>query len=118
MPAVSLREVTGDARRFWLIVIIQVALGSVLAGVLLWGPTLVAQVFEVTPQKAATYFVGVSISALIGRMAFTWLPHRIGRVRSGLMVGFGGAAALLLAVWQHDAYWAGAPVLFLCLVAG
>ncbi len=115
---VSLREVTGDARRFWLIVVIQVALGSVLAGVLLWGPTLVAQVFEVTPQKAATYFVGVSISALIGRIAFTWLPHRIGRVRSGLLVGFGGATALLLAVWQHDAYWAGVPALFLCLVAG
>jgi len=115
---VSLREVTADARRFWLIVIIQVALGSVLAGVLLWGPTLVAQVFEVTPQKAATYFVGVSISALIGRIAFTWLPHRIGRVRSGLLVGFGGTAALLVAVWQHDAYWAGVPVLFLCLVAG
>jgi putative MFS transporter len=115
---VSLREITADARRFWLIVVIQVALGSVLAGVLLWGPTLVAQVFEVTPQKAATYFVGVSISALIGRIAFTWLPHRIGRVRSGLLVGFGGTAALLVAVWQHDAYWAGVPVLFLCLVAG
>jgi MFS transporter, putative metabolite:H+ symporter len=115
---VSLREVTADARRFWLIVVIQVALGSVLAGVLLWGPTLVAQVFEITPQKAATYFVGVSLSALIGRIAFTWLPHRIGRVHSGLLVGFGGAATLLLAVWQHDAYWAGVPVLFLCLVAG
>lgn len=114
----SLAEVIGDARRFWLIVIIQVALGSVLSGVLLWGPTLVAQVFEVSPQRAASYFVGVSISALVGRVAFTWLPHRIGRVRSGLLVGFGGMAALLLAVWQHDAYWAGVPVLFLCLVAG
>ena len=116
--AVSLREVIGDARRFWLIVLIQVALGSVLAGVLLWGPTLVAQVFGVSPQRAATYFVGVSISALVGRMAFTWLPHRIGRVRSGLLVGYGGAAALLLAVWLHDAYWSGVPMLFLCLVMG
>ncbi|MBK9252441.1 MAG: MFS transporter [Proteobacteria bacterium] len=116
--SVSLREVWADGRRFWLIVVIQVALGSVLAGVLLWGPTLVAQVFEVSPQRAATYFVGVSLSALAGRVAFTWLPHRIGRVKSGLLVGFGGATALLLAVWQHDAYWAGVPVLFLCLVAG
>jgi putative MFS transporter len=118
VAAVSLREVTGNARRFWLIVLIQVALGSVLAGVLLWGPTLIAQVFGVSPQRAATYFVGVSISALIGRIAFTWLPHRIGRVRSGLLVGYAGAAALLLAVWLHDAYWAGIPLLFICLVIG
>lgn len=117
LPA-SLAEVFRDGRRFWLIVLIQVALGSVLAGVLLWGPTLVAQVFEVSPQRAAGYFVGVSLSALIGRMAFTWIPHRIGRVRSGLLVGFGGMASLLVAVWQHDAYAAGVPVLFFCLVAG
>lgn len=115
---VSLAAVMADARRFWLIVIIQVALGSVLAGVLLWGPTLVAQVFDVSPQRAAAYFVGVSLSALAGRIAFTWLPHKIGRVRSGLLVGFGGMAALLLAVWQHSAHWAGVPVLFLCLVIG
>jgi MFS transporter, putative metabolite:H+ symporter len=117
-PGVSLIEVIREARLFWLIVVIQVALGSVLAGVLLWGPTLVAQVFAVTPQRAATYFVGISLSALAGRIAFTWLPHRIGRVRSGLLVGYGGAAALLLAVLLHDSYWSGIPVLFLCLVLG
>jgi MFS transporter, putative metabolite:H+ symporter len=115
---VSLHAVLSQPRRFWLIVVIQVALGSVLAGVLLWGPTLVAQVFGVSPQRAATYFVGISLSALVGRVAFTWLPHRIGRVPSGLMVGYGGAAALLLAVLLHSSYWNGVPVLFLCLVLG
>lgn len=114
----TLREVMQQPRRFWLVVVIQVALGSVLAGVLLWGPTLVAQEFDVPPQQAATYFVGISLSALVGRVAFTWLPHRIGRVPSGMLVGYGGAAALLAAVLAHDAYWAGVPVLFLCLVAG
>lgn len=114
----SLLDVMRVSRPFWLIVVIQVALGSVLSGVLLWGPTLVAQVFEVSPQRAATYFVGISLSALGGRIAFTWLPHRIGRVRSGLLVGYGGATALLLAVLLHDTYWAGMPALFLCLVAG
>ena len=117
-PSVSLRAVLSQPRRFWLIVVIQVALGSVLAGVLLWGPTLVAQVFGVSPQRAATYFVGISLSALVGRVAFTWLPHRIGRVPSGLMVGYGGAVALLLAVLLHSSYWNGVPVLFLCLVLG
>ncbi|MEN9705099.1 MAG: hypothetical protein RLZZ393_978 [Pseudomonadota bacterium] len=117
-PRASLLEVMRVARPFWLIVIVQVTLGSVLAGVLLWGPTLVAQVFSVTPQRAAQYFVGISLSALVGRVAFTWLPHRIGRVRSGLLVGYGGAAALLLAVLLRDTYWAGIPALFLCLMLG
>jgi putative MFS transporter len=114
----SLRDVLREPRAFWLIVVIQVSLGSVLTGVLLWGPTLVAQVFDVSAQQAATYFVGISLSALAGRLAFTWLPHRIGRVRSGLLVGYCGAASLLLAVVLRDAQWSGVPVLFLCLVAG
>ncbi len=114
----SLIEVMREPRNFWLIVIIQVALGSVLTGVLLWGPTLVAQVFGVSPQQAATYFVGISLSALLGRVAFTWLPHRIGRVPSGQLVGYCGAVALLLAVVFRDSYWAGVPVLFLCMVVG
>jgi putative MFS transporter len=114
----SLREVLAQPRRFWLIVLIQISLGSVLSGVLLWGPTIVAQLFGVSARQAATYFVGVSISALIGRMVFTWLPHRIGRVRSGMLVGGCGAAALLLAVLMRDTQWLGIPVFFLCLVVG
>jgi MFS transporter, putative metabolite:H+ symporter len=114
----SLRDVLAMPRRFWLIVLIQVPLGAVLTGVLLWGPTIVAQLFGVTPQQAARYFVGVSICSLLGRMAFTWLPHRIGRVPSGMLVGYGGAAALLLAVVLRDAHWLGVPVFFLCLLVG
>jgi MFS transporter, putative metabolite:H+ symporter len=114
----SLHEVLAQPRRFWLIVLIQISLGSVLSGVLLWGPTIVAQLFGVSAREAATYFVGVSISALVGRMAFTWLPHRIGRVPSGMLVGFGGATALLLAVLLRDSHWLGVPVFFLCLVLG
>jgi MFS transporter, putative metabolite:H+ symporter len=114
----SLRDVLAMPRRFWLVVLIQVPLGAVLTGVLLWGPTIVAQLFGVTPQQAARYFVGVSICSLLGRMAFTWLPHRIGRVPSGMLVGYGGAAALLMAVLFRDAHWLGIPVFFLCLLVG
>jgi MFS transporter, putative metabolite:H+ symporter len=114
----SLREVLAIPRRFWLIVLIQVALGSVLTGVLLWGPTIIAQLFGVSSQQAATYFVAVSLSALLGRIAFTWLPHRIGRVPSGMLVGYAGAVALLLAAVLRDAHWFGLPAFFLCLMAG
>jgi MFS transporter, putative metabolite:H+ symporter len=114
----SLTDVLALPRRFWLIVVIQVAMGSVLTGVLLWGPTIVAQLFGVTVQQAATYFVGVSISALLGRITFTWLPHRIGRVPSGMLVGYMGAVVLVAAVLLRDSHWLGVPVFFLCLLVG
>lgn len=114
----ALAEVLAAPRRFWLIVSIQVALGTVLSGVLLWGPTILAQLMQISPGEAAAYFVGVSISGLLGRIAFTYLPHRIGRVRSGFLVGYCGAAMLALAAVFHSAQLRGWPVFLLFLLAG
>src|SRR6185436_6738473 len=114
----SLPEVFAERRRFWLIVVIQISLGTVLSGVLLWGPTILAQLMRIAPREAAHYFIGVSLSALLGRIAFTWLPHAIGRVRSGLLVGYCGAVMLALAAVFHSAQWLGLPVFLLCVLVG
>ena len=114
----SLGDVFAEQRRFWLIVVIQVALGTVLSGVLLWGPTILAQLMRISPTEAAAHFVGVSLSALLGRIAFTYLPHRIGRVPSGHLVGYCGAAMLACAALFHTEQWLGWPLFFLFLVAG
>lgn len=114
----SLREIYADARRFWLIVLIQLFLGTALAGVLLWGPTILAQLLRITPQRAAGYFVAVSFSAIAGRTAFTWLPHRIGRRPSGQLAGYGGAVFLFLAALLHSSSFAGASLFFVCLLCG
>ena len=117
-PGGSLLEILSQPRRFWLIVLIQLCLGTTLSGVLLWGPTILALLLQVSPQRAAGYFVFVSLSAIAGRTAFTVLPHWLGRVPSGRLVGYGGAAMLALAAVFHTAYIAGISVFFVFLLLG
>jgi putative MFS transporter len=111
-------EVYAQPRRFWLVVLIQLSLGTALSGVLLWGPTILAQLLQVTPQRAAGLFVFVSLSAIAGRTAFTFLPQWLGRVPSGQLVGYTGAVMLALAAVMHDQYIAGVSVFFVFLLFG
>ena len=114
----SLREVFAKPRRFWLIVLIQVGMGTALSGVLLWGPTVLAQLLRISAQEAAGYFVAVSVSALLGRTLFTVLPHWIGRVPSGRLVGYLGAGMLALAALLHSEQIAGLSLFFVFLLLG
>ena len=114
--SVIAEEPRDPSRRFWLVVLIQLGLGTTLTGVLLWGPTILAQLFEISAQQAASYFVAVSISGLLGRAFFTFLPARIGRVKSGLIVGYVGAAALVCAGLFHDQWLGTLPLFFLFLL--
>jgi putative MFS transporter len=114
----SVLEVYSQPRRFWLIVLIQLSLGTALSGVLLWGPTILAQLLHVTPQRAAGLFVFVSLAAIAGRTAFTFLPQWIGRVPSGQLVGFVGAVMLALAAMFHDRYIEGVSLFFIFVLFG
>jgi putative MFS transporter len=117
-PIRSNIETYSAARRLWLIILIQLGLGATLSGVTLWGPTILAQLFEVSPQHAAGYFVWVSLAGLLGRIAFTLVPHKIGRVPSGQIVGYAGAAALALAAAFNNSWLYGAPLFFVFLLIG
>ncbi|HEY1598637.1 MAG TPA: MFS transporter, partial [Pirellulales bacterium] len=114
----SVLEVYSQPRRFWLIVLIQLSLGTALSGVLLWGPTILAQLLQVTTQRAAGLFVLVSLSAIAGRIAFTFLPQWVGRVPSGQLVGYMGAVMLALAAMFRDHYVEGVSVFFIFLLIG
>jgi MFS transporter, putative metabolite:H+ symporter len=114
----SVLEVYSQPRRFWLIVLIQLGLGTALSGVLLWGPTILAQLLHVTAQRAAGLFVFVSLSAIAGRVVFTVLPQWFGRVPSGQLVGYMGAVMLASAAMFRDQYLAGVSLFFVFLLLG
>jgi putative MFS transporter len=117
-PAISITEVFADQRRFWLIVLVQLGLGTAFTGVLLWGPTVIAQLLHISPREAATYFIYVGLMGLVGRIFFTYLPHKIGRIRSGLILTYAGAAMLACAAVFHNDYWGAVPLFMLFLVIG
>jgi putative MFS transporter len=116
-PAPTVLDAPSDPRRrVALVVLLQLGLGATLTGVLLWGPTILAQLFQITPQQAAGYFVWVSLAGLLGRLAFTFVPARIGRVKTGMIIGYVGGVALALAGLLHDQWLGTLPLFFLCLL--
>jgi len=117
-PRPSPREVWRDQRRFWLIVLVQVGMGATLTGVLLWGPTIAGQVLNMPLQRAAGYFVWITICGLIGRIAFVFLSMRLGRVKSGMLMGYAGAALLALAAVFHSVWLGAIPAFLLFLALG
>jgi putative MFS transporter len=86
-------------------------------GIILWGPTLLVLVLDVSPARAAFLFIFVSLAGLAGRVAFSVLSDVIGRRLSGGLLGFGGALFLVLAaVVSQDAAIAGISVFYLLLI--
>lgn len=69
---------------------------TAIAGVLMWGPVLVGMVLGMPPEQVAGFFVIVGVCGLVGRVAFTILPPRIGRRRAGAVHMLGAAACLTL----------------------
>jgi MFS transporter, putative metabolite:H+ symporter len=73
-------------------------------GFTMWAPTLLVLVLQISPVSAAWYVAAISLGGLAGRFLFSWLADRIGRRRSGLLLGFGSASTLLLAATLPGVY--------------
>ena len=114
----SPRDVLRYPRRFWLLVLAEIGLSAALTGVMLWGPTILAQLLDVPASRAARYFIFVSVMGLCGRTFFAWLPSRVGRVPAGQLIGYAGAVALACAALLHDQRLGPVPVFLIFLVAG
>ena len=72
-------------------------------GLVLWAPTLFAQLLSVSPAQASFMMIWVSLAGLIGRFLFSWLSEAIGRRPSGVLLSFGAAlGAYLAGVYYAD----------------
>jgi putative MFS transporter len=63
-------------------------------GIVLWAPTLLAQILGISGAQAATLMMAISASGLVCRLATGWLADRIGRRRCGALAACGAAVAL------------------------
>ena len=87
-------DLLAQPKLFWLTVILWFGASTANYGVFLWGPTIVALLMGVPPQDAAKLFVYVSLTGMIGRVAFSILPQWLGRRRCGEIMGYGIALTL------------------------
>ncbi len=87
-------------------------------GITLWAPTLLVLLLGVTPAYAAYLFLFVQISGIAGRIVFSFLSDAIGRRKSGMIVGFGGAACVAAAGLYHNEFINGVSVFWICLIVG
>jgi putative MFS transporter len=85
-------------------------------GLLLWITTLFVLVLKITPAEASYLMIYVTAMGILGRLVCSYLSDAIGRRRSGMLIGFGGALTIAAAGYFHDAFIGATSVFFLLLV--
>jgi putative MFS transporter len=66
-------------------------------GLVLWAPTLLAQVLDISAAQAAKIMVVLSLTGLLSRFSMGWLADRIGRRRCGAIAACGASLCLVIA---------------------
>ncbi|MBV9561107.1 MAG: MFS transporter [Bradyrhizobium sp.] len=112
----SFADLLTQPRLFLLTVIVWFGASTANYGVFLWGPTIVALLMGVTPQQAAPLFVVVSLTGMLGRVTFSFLPHYIGRRLCGAIMGYGIAVSLGVAALFFDRTLFGYPAFAVLLI--
>lgn len=109
-------ELLAEPRLFWLTIIVWFGASTASYGVFLWGPTIVALLYGVSPKDAAHLFVFVSLTGMVGRAAFSLLPQWLGRRRCGEIMGYGIALSLGAAALFFDRTILGWPAFVVLLI--
>jgi putative MFS transporter len=84
-PRGSLAELYHKPGLFWQTVVIWGGSASAAYGYYLWGPTIVAMALNVSPAKAAGYFIYVAGSAVVGKIIASMIAPVMGRRTLGIV---------------------------------
>jgi putative MFS transporter len=115
-PGVPARALLEDPRRLALLLMVYTGMAITVTGVVLWGPTMLAQLLRIPARQAATYFVYLGLVGLVGRSVFAWYAQRYGRLRAGTLSAYATAALLAAAGIWHGAFIGTVPVFLACLL--
>jgi putative MFS transporter len=88
-----------------------------VAGLVLWGPTFLKEILDISSDDAALMFVFVTLGSFAGRLFFSFAPERTGRRVCGVIMGLGAAPLLFLAGLAGESELAGVSLFLLALVA-
>ena len=87
-----------------------------VSGLVLWGPTFLERILDITADEAALLFLLVALGSFAGRLFFSFVPQRLGRRTCGMLMGFGAAPTLVLAAFSGDSEVFGIPLFLLALI--
>lgn len=117
-PNGKIGELLKRPRLFGFVFLSWLGLGTAIYGVMLWGPTVVALLLQITPKAAAGYFVYVTVVGVIGKISFSFMAQVWGRKRCGEVTAYGTAAALIAAAFCYTpVFFLGLPLFVLALMA-
>ncbi|WP_233871268.1 MFS transporter [Paraburkholderia adhaesiva] len=96
-PVARWSEIFGYPRSVLTAALVNVGLISGYYGIVMWAPTLLAQVLQVTPVDASRFMIGFSVCGIVSRLVAANLADRIGRRRTGGYFALAAAVAALAA---------------------
>lgn len=105
-------------RALWLVILVYTGASAAITGLVLWGPLILAQVLDISAAEAASAFFYVGMAGFGGRLCFTALSQRIGRLRTGYLMCYGSAAFIFIAAAGADSFVAGISVFVAALAIG
>jgi MFS transporter, putative metabolite:H+ symporter len=116
-PRASLAELYARPQLFWLTVLIWGGAATAGYGMLLWGPTIVAELMAISVKQAAHFFVYVTAAGIVGKFLFSFLAPLMGRRRLGQIHGFGVFVCLAAAAYLHSMLLGGVSLFVVALAA-
>lgn len=115
-PAGRMRDLIRYPRSLAVSWIINLGAQTGAYGFNLWAPTLLVLVLKVAPARAAFLMIWVTLAAVPGRLAMSFMSDALGRRRSGAIDALGSALLLLLAALSRDTFVGGVSVFWLLLI--
>jgi putative MFS transporter len=113
----SFAELLKYPRSFWASVLSNLGMQTGYYGLTLWTPTLLVLVIGISPAQTGLFMIFITLGALTGRFALSYLSEFLGRQRAGGLAGIAAAGLLIVAALANDLTFFGVSVFFLMMIA-
>lgn len=113
---VSIKELIKYPRSFWTSVLTNLGMQTGYYGLALWAPTLLVLIAGVSPAQTGFYMVFITLGALGGRFAFSYMSEWIGRRWAGGIGAMGAVITLIIAAATADLTIGALSAFFLMMI--